>query len=122
MDLTQQDRSSYLKGLLILVGKDKIIAEYERNQLMVVSKILGFDPNFCVDAINDLLENEYIIEEPPAFSHIEIAKAFIKDGIRIAFSDKNTIDAGWGMTEFEKFKMSDRDNTSQNEFEISKLV
>ncbi|MBA4405708.1 hypothetical protein C0389_00375 [bacterium] len=138
MVLTQQDRSSYLKGLLILVGKDKSIGKHESSLLMEVSKILGFDPTFCKDAINELLENEYIIEEPPTFSHIEIAKAFIKDGIRIAFSDKelhlyelswlkavsdkNKIDAGWGLTEFEKYKISGRNSSDKTYFEISKLV
>jgi hypothetical protein len=138
MVLTFQDKSSYLKGLLILVGKDKIIAEYERTLLIEVSNILGFDPEFCKEAINELLENEYIIEEPPAFSDKEIAEAFIKDGIKIAFadkelhlyelnwlkavSDKNEIEARWGMTEFENFKNLNPNSSSKMDFEISKLV
>ena len=138
MVLTLHDKSSYLKGLLILVGKDKIIAEHERTLLTEVSKILGFDPKFCNDAINELLENEYIIEEPPKFSDKEIAKSFIKDGIKIAFadkvlhlyelnwlkavSDKNEIEDGWGMTEFENYKNSNLNSSSKMDFEISKLV
>lgn len=138
MNLTFLDKSSYLKGLLILIGKDKIIAKRERTLLTEVSDILGFDPEFCKDAINDLLENEYIIEEPPLFSDKEIAKAFIKDGIRIAFADKelhlyelnwlksvsdrNKIEAGWGMKEFENYKSSSPNSSSNMHFEISKLI
>lgn len=138
MVLTLHDKSSYLKGLLILVGKDKIIAEHERTLLTEVSKILGFDPKFCNDAINELLENEYIIEEPPKFSDKEIAKSFIKDGIKIAFadkvlhlyelnwlkavSDKNEIEAGWHVKEYEDFKSSQTNNNNDLELEISKLL
>lgn len=138
MNLTFLDKSSYLKGLLILIGKDKIIAKRERTLLTEVSNILGFDPEFCRDAINDLLENEYIIEEPPLFSDKEIAKAFIKDGIRIAFADKelhlyelnwlksvsdrNKIEAGWGMKEFENFKVSQTEEHNGLELEISKFI
>ena len=138
MVLTLLDKSNYLKGLLILIGKDKNITEDERIHLLKISRILGFDPNFCEDAINELLENEYIIEEPPLFSNNEIAKAFIKDGIKLAFankelhlyelnwlkavSDKNNIEAGWGMKEFENFKFSHTEALNGLELEISKFI
>lgn len=32
--LTVKDKSNYLKGLLILIGKDKNIGEHERNLLI----------------------------------------------------------------------------------------
>lgn len=114
------DRSNYLKGLLILIGKDKKIAREERETLMKLSKVLGFDQEFCENAINELLENEYIIEEPPKFSNHEFAKAFFKDGIRLAFADKdmhlyelnwlrsvtarNNLDEKWCVAELENFK------------------
>jgi len=138
MLLSVLDKSKYLKGLLILIGKDKIIAEEEKKLLMEVSNILGFDPDFCENAINELLENEYIIEEPPVFSSIEIAKAFIKDGIKIAFSDKelhlyelnwlksvsdkNGIEPGWGLNEFENYKKTVPENNHPVSFEISGLI
>ncbi len=138
MNLTHQDKSNYLKGLLILIGKDKVIAEQERMLLSEMSYTLGFDPKFCNDAIGELLENEYIIEEPPAFSNKKIAEAFIKDGIKIAFadkelhlyelnwlnavSDKNGIDPDRGLKEFEYFKSLHTKKNTVFEFEISKIV
>ncbi|MBS3945234.1 MAG: hypothetical protein KGZ42_07030 [Melioribacter sp.] len=86
--MTQQDKSNYFKGLLILIGKDRKISEQERIILCQVAKILGFNKEFCDNAISELLDNEYIIESPLEFSNLEIAKSFVIDGIRIAFSDK----------------------------------
>lgn len=86
--MTQQDKSNYFKGLLILIGKDRKISEQERISLCQVAKILGFNKEFCDNAISELLDNEYIIESPLEFSNLEIAKSFVIDGIRIAFSDK----------------------------------
>ncbi len=86
--MTQQDKSNYFKGLLILVGKDRNISELEKISLRKIAKVLGFNKEFCDNAISELLDNEFIIESPPEFSDPEIAKAFVIDGIRIAFSDK----------------------------------
>lgn len=86
--MTQQDKSNYFKGLLILIGKDKKISDSEKANFRKLSKILGFNKEFCDNAIAELLDNEYIIETPPSFSSTEIAKAFIVDGMKIAFADK----------------------------------
>ncbi len=139
MEMTLQDRSNYLKGLLILIGKDKKISESEREKLIEISDLLGFDRKFCSEAIDEILNNEYIIEEPPLFSNIEIAKAFIKDGIILAFSDKelhlyelnwlnsiikkNRIEPGWGLNEFDRLKkhLSEKANVKPP-YEISILL
>ena len=135
MKFTLQDRSNYLRGLLILIGKDRKIAKEEREIFIKLSSELGFSKEFCEEAINELLENEYIIEEPPKFSNENIAKIFIKDGIRIAFVDKefhlyelnwlrsvahaNFIDNEWALEEFEKFRT---DYSANGEFEITKYL
>ncbi len=136
MELTILDKSNYLKALLILIGKDKKISDRERELFLTLSVILGFNQEFCENAINELFENEYIIEEPPLFSNVEIAKAFIKDGIRIAFSDKalhiyemnwlksigdkNNVSTEWRLKEFERIQ--NLGTHSNNEFEIAKLL
>jgi len=139
VELTVKDRSNYLKGLLILIGKDKIISEAERNNLMEISAILGFDREFCKNAIDEILFNEYIIEEPPLFSNMEIAKAFVRDGMNLAFSDRelhlyelnwlnsvvetNKIDPGWKLEEFNRLQeLSSVKHASKPEFEISSLI
>ena len=120
MNMEVIDRSNYLKALLILIGKDKKITEHEKEMMLKFGDILGFDKKFCVNAINDLFENEYIVEEPPKFSNSSIAKMFIKDGIKLAFADhemhlyelnwlkavaeRNGLDSKWCLTQFEDYK------------------
>ena len=135
MKFTLLDRSNYLRGLLILIGKDRKITNEEKEMMRKLSDALGFSREFCEDAMSELLENEYIMEEPPKFSNIEVAKIFIKDGIKIAFADKefhlyelswlrtiaeaNSVKHDWGLKEFENFK-SDAD--PDDDFEITKLI
>jgi hypothetical protein len=52
-----------------------------------VGRTLRFDRQFCDNAIHDILENNYIVDEPLEFSTTEIAIKFIKDGLAIALSD-----------------------------------
>jgi hypothetical protein len=137
MKITELDRSNYLKAILILIGKDRKIGNKERELVVRLSGLLGFNRQFCENAINELLENLYIIEDPPVFSDLEIAKAFIIDGIRIAFCDgamhlyemnwiksvgeKNKIPLEWRLGELEKFQDSFK-GTENIEFEIVKLL
>ena len=87
MKIDVLDRSNYLKGLLVLIGKDNLISEEERELFMKVGNKLGFEKQFCTTAINEILENEYISSEPPIYSNQAIAKSFIIDGIKLSFID-----------------------------------
>ena len=87
MKLDVMDRSNYLKGLLVLIGKDNLVSDEERELVMKAGHKLGFEKQFCINAINEILENEYISNEPPVFSDKIIAKSFVIDGIRLAFAD-----------------------------------
>ncbi|MEW6507554.1 MAG: hypothetical protein AB1432_07405 [Bacteroidota bacterium] len=133
--MTQQDKSNYFKGLLILIGKDKKISEVERTNLKKLADVLGFNKEFCDNAIAELFENEYILEVPPEFSNPEIAKAFIEDGIRIAFSDKklhifelywlkyvaekNSLGKEWSI---QKFNKTQQGEGLLNKFEIENYL
>lgn len=81
------DRSYYFKGMLLLVRKDEKISVEERKMLMKIGKILRFNQRFCEQTINDLLQNEHITDLPLQFSTKEWAEIFLKDGIKIAYSD-----------------------------------
>lgn len=87
MKLNVFDRSNYLKGLLVLISKDKKISDDESSFIMKVGKTLGFDKEFCEEAIETLLENNYISQEPPEFSNVEFARSFIEDAISVAITD-----------------------------------
>ena len=89
MAMNLLDRSNYFKGLLLLVGKDKNISKNERDYLMQVGKVLSFEPTYCKETIDHLLENKYIVDEAPVFSNENVAKMFVKDSIKVAFSDES---------------------------------
>jgi uncharacterized tellurite resistance protein B-like protein len=77
--------------LLLLIRKDRKISASETWLMKRIGKTLGFEKEFCVDAISEILVNEYIDDTPPDFSKKELATKFIKDGLALAFSD-NEID------------------------------
>lgn len=87
MRITLLDRSMYLKGLLLLIRKDREIHEKEKHILLRIAEVLGFEKRFCENAISEILDNTCIVDEPPHFAHSDIAKYFIKDGLRLALVD-----------------------------------
>ena len=138
MELSVQDRGKYLRGMLLLIGKDQQILEHEKSWFYRLSKILGYDIEFCRTALRELPSNEYLETSPPKFSRPEIAKAFIYDGIHLAYADKemhpeeilwinstaekNGIDILWGMDEYEKFRHMDYSEEEVYTFAIEKLI
>ena len=87
MKLALRDRSNYYKGLLILMGRDRIIDPREREHLLEAGRILGFERRFCEAAIGDLLRNKYLAQDPVTFSKRRIAECFIRDGILLSLID-----------------------------------
>ncbi len=83
------DRSNYVKGLLLMIGKDKKITDEERDFLHNVAETLSFDKKFIESAMNELLENKYLGNEPPVFSQKQYAEAFLRDAIKLAFVDND---------------------------------
>ncbi len=82
------DRSNFFKGLLILLGKEKKLTKAECEMLTQIAKSLGFNSEFADNAIKEFLGNKFIIEEPPVFSDCNFAEIFIRDGMKLALSDK----------------------------------
>ncbi|MBM4171530.1 MAG: hypothetical protein FJ214_06665 [Ignavibacteria bacterium] len=67
MIITLQDRSNYLKGLLVLIGKDRILKADEKFIFKEIGKVLQFAPEFIDQSLEDFLENENISHDPPIF-------------------------------------------------------
>jgi hypothetical protein len=88
MKISLMDAGEYFRGLLLLSRKDHKITEAETELMKRIGKTLGFERKFCDNAIREILENEYILDTPPEFSTRELAMRFIKDGLTLAFSDK----------------------------------
>ena len=87
MKISLLDRSLYLKGLVLLIRKDRKIYAEERNMTIRIGKILGFEKRFCENGIEELMDNKYIVDLPPRFSVPYIARCFIKDGLKLSFVD-----------------------------------
>lgn len=87
MKIQVQDRSNYLKGLLIIAKRDKILTESEEKIIRNIADKLGFSSSFYQETLQNLLSNQYLTEEPVKFSGEEISRSFILDGLKLAHSD-----------------------------------
>lgn len=87
MNISVKEGGDYFRGLLLLVAKDRRISPEEVDLMRHVGKSLGFEKHFYENAINEILENKFIVPLPPAFSSKRLAECFVKDGLKVAESD-----------------------------------
>jgi len=92
MTIDVLDGSNYFKGLLLLIRKDHRITGQEADRMKSIGRSLGLEPRFCEEAIRDILENRYIDDSPPKFSSQELARIFLRDGLRLAVADNEIHD------------------------------
>jgi hypothetical protein len=83
------DRSNYYRGMLVLIGRDRIIHPDEHKLMLQVGGMLDFDKRFCEAAITNLLENEHINEDPIHFDAREMAECFLRDALKVSLVDKD---------------------------------
>jgi len=137
MNITVQDSSSYFKGLLILIRKDRKISKAEYELMFQTGTRLGFDKDFIEESIGEILYNMHIVLKPPVFSTRELAEKFIKDGLIIAASDgeihddeekwlletaeKNSIDKEWFYVE-KRLVANSKNEISKLEVDNLKVV
>lgn len=116
--MTVLDASNYFKGLLLLIRKDRKLTEPEIALVKRVGKALGFEQGFCDSAINEILENAFIVDEPPTFSSKELAVSFLKDGLSIAMADEefHPSEESWLRSTAEKNGLGDAFFSQQAEF------
>jgi len=117
MTITVKEGGEYFRGLLLLISKDRKITDAETVLMKRIGKALGLEKDFCDIAIREILENKFVVDEPPGFSTRELAIKFIKDGLALAGADdeahgrevawlksaakKNGLDAEWFLRERE---------------------
>lgn len=137
MSIPVQDKSSYLKGLLIIAKRDKKLSGSEEEILINIAKKLGFSTDFYEYTIQNLLTNEYLSEEPVQFSEMKIARSFVIDGLRLANSDDhlhdeevnwlrqtalhNNLDSEWFDEKLNELK-SKRTDLLKTEFALLSLI
>ena len=90
MTLNQSDKINYLRGLILLVCKDKNIDKASTEIIHNLADVFGFNHYFVDSTINEIINHNYILEEPPEFSKEEIAEIFIRDATQLAFIDSKS--------------------------------
>ncbi len=93
MNIALIDKSSYLRGLLILARKNNHISKIQKTIILQAGKRLGFSSSFCEEILNTLLHNACLCEEPIKFDSYAVAQSFIADGLKLTCSGKSIIDA-----------------------------
>jgi hypothetical protein len=89
MTLPLIEKSNYYKGLLVLSRRDGVIKAEERNLLLKIGGILGFDKRFCEATIDNLLVNPHLSRNPIVFYDESLQESFFCDALRVALSDGN---------------------------------
>ena len=89
MKLSQKAKSQYYKGLLVLLRRDRVIDDREKDLMLRIGEILGFERRFCEATINDLLSNANITRDPIRFPDETIRECFFRDAVRLALIDDN---------------------------------
>ncbi|MHB8336457.1 MAG: hypothetical protein ACYC49_05610 [Ignavibacteriaceae bacterium] len=131
------DKNNYLTGMLVLICKDRNIDSTDKKMIRLMADDLGFNHYFVDQSIDEIKERKFIIEEPPEFSSLEIAEAFIRDAIRFAFIDhalhlyelewlssiaaKNKLSVQWFFLEIEYF-LKNNNYDKDRIYEIKKYV
>ncbi len=138
MKASQIDRSRYLRGLLVLIGKDRVVDPDEHALVLQFGRMLDFDIRFCEAAMADLLTNEHITDDPVVFDEPEIAACFLRDALRAALADReiharefawlekvaraNGIPDAWMRRESRRLRKTKFPGKSPGSFEIRRFL
>ncbi len=138
MKISELDKSNYFRAMLLLSGKDRKISKTEQNFITFLGEKLGFEKSFTRSAVNSLFYNKNISNEPPRFSNPEIAKSFIRDGIKLIIDDPqinqdevewisnvakvNGVQENWINNLLEEKKKYSQINTSPLKLEIEEFL
>ncbi len=75
------DRSNYLRGLLLLIKMDRNVWDHENFIFLDEAESLGFDKEFSMNALRELIINKYIDPSPPVFFDKKFAARLIIRGM-----------------------------------------
>jgi hypothetical protein len=87
--LSQAAKGQYYKGLLVLLRRDRIVHKREKDLMLRMGEILGFEKRFCEATIDELLSNANIKRDPVLFSDEAVKECFFRDAARLALIDGN---------------------------------
>ena len=117
--------------------KEDVISSKKYNMIEELGVLLGFNKNFIDKSLNNLFENKYISKEPPKFSNVIFAEAFLRDCLKIALSDNdlqldeiqwlwnvaslNSLSKQWFYWELEDY-LDHKDKISDPTYEVLKYI
>ncbi|MDP4175307.1 MAG: hypothetical protein Q8933_15135 [Bacteroidota bacterium] len=102
------DESNYLRGLLLLAAVDGEVLPSEKKFIIEVGSSLGFEEEFCSEAIENIYYNKNVDRSIPRFQNKLLAKRFIEDGYKLA-----SIDSHMSFEELMWLKKAETINSNQ---------
>ncbi len=137
LSLNLKDKKNYLKGLILLNAGSGGIKDAGMNNFVRIGISLGLNEQLIEYLIYETCETGIKNEEPLQFSNAELAKIFIRDGIKVAFIErivnlpklqwlsvtalKNNLSEDWLMKELNYFFLNYEDKQDEV-FEIQKYT
>jgi hypothetical protein len=91
MKISVKDGSEYFRGLLLLIRMDQRVTDSEASIMKRVGKALGFEREFCENAIEEILNNTFVADDPPRFSTRDLAIKFLSDALTLVSVDDGTL-------------------------------
>lgn len=138
MNITIQDKSNYLKGLLITAKKDNQLTETEKKIIRGIAVKLGFATDFYEDSLKSLLANKYLLDDPIKFSNKKIAESFVQDALKLIYADNmisdvevnwlrttadaNSIGKEWFEEKLKKVKEATHITLNANDFALYSII
>jgi hypothetical protein len=84
MQIPLVDKSTYLKGLLILARKDNRLSEEDKGLITTAAIHLGFSSDFYEEVLGTFMNNKHINNDPVQFRNNLLAHHFLSDAITLA--------------------------------------
>ena len=91
MKIGVKDGSEYFRGLLLLIRMDRRVTASEAIIMKRVGKALGFEKDYCENAIKEILNNQFVANDPPRFSTRDLAIKFLSDALTLVGIDDGTL-------------------------------
>jgi len=92
-EITYKDRSEFLRGFATIIKKNNCGHPDEKIMFLTIGKYFGFEKEFCEKAVEHLMINKYIPEEPAIFTARPVAEFFINDVAKIMLHTNSMTEA-----------------------------
>lgn len=81
------DRSNFLRALLLFIKADRNVWDHEKHVFVQEGTRLGFNKEYCEQALRDSITNKHINNQVPVFHFREYAVLLFNVGMEILIKD-----------------------------------